>query len=338
MKIFELIQVPNHKRNLDWLKNSLNAAVELELATIPIYLCAWWSIKDPKSTAATVIRTILIEEMLHMGLVCNMLTTIGGTPEINTVLPTYPGHLPGGVRPQLKVYLAGLSKDYLSKVCMEIEAPELRSTGLFLGKTYPSIGAFYDAILNAFQQINPPMSGKNQMSGGIGPNPLHEIKTIADVEKAVREIKEQGEGSGNSPETEDFGARRELAGGRERELAHYYKFAEVYHERTLIQVHGKWDYTGEAIAFPDTYPMGEVPSGGWPNPSQEVLDLLKEFNTNFKSVLDGLQSAWVTGDANEFNTGINQMYTLQKTVIKLMQIPLPDGSGKTYGPDFLLSA
>jgi len=332
LKIVELLQVPNPKRNLDWLKNSLNAAIELELATIPVYLCAWWSIKekDSTSTASTVIRTILIEEMLHMGLVCNMLTTIGGTPEINTVLPTYPGRLPGGVRPQLKVYLAGLSKDYLSKVCMEIEAPELAPNGLFLGKIYPSIGAFYDEILNAFQQINPPMSGQNQMSGGIGPNQLYEIKTIADVEKAVREIKEQGEGSGASPEIKvDCG----------KELAHYYKFAEVYHERTLIQqVDGKWDYTGPEIPFPDTYPMGEVPSGGWPNPSEEVLDLLKKFNTIFKSVLDHLQSAWVKGDVNEFNTGITQMFSLKDIAITLLKIPLPDGSGKTYGPDFLLSA
>ncbi|MEG5031584.1 ferritin-like protein [Microcoleus sp. AT3-D2] len=328
MKIVELIQVPNHKRNLDWLKNSLNAAIELELATIPVYLCAWWSIKDPSSTASTVIRTILIEEMLHMGLVCNMLTTIGGTPEISTVLPTYPGSLPGGVRPQLKVYLAGLSKDYLSKVCMEIEAPELAPTGLYLGKAYPSIGAFYDAILNAFQQINPPMSGKNQMSGDIGPNQLYEIKTIADVEKAILEIKEQGEGTGNSPEAVDFGG----------ELAHYYKFAEVYYERTLIQVDGKWDYTGQAIDFPDTYPMGEVPSGGWPNPSPEVLGHLKDFNTIFKSVLHHLQSAWVKGDVNEFNTGIGKMFYLKGIVTKLLQTPLPDGSGKTYGPDFLLSA
>jgi hypothetical protein len=213
---------------------------------------------------------------------------------------------------------------------MEIEAPELAPNGLFLGKIYPSIGAFYDEILNAFQQINPPMSGKNQMSGGIGPNQLYEIKTIADVEKAVREIKEQGEGSGDSPETKvDFG----------EELAHYYKFAEVYHERTLIQqVDGKWDYTGPEIPFPDTYPMGEVPSGGWPNPSEEVLDLLKKFNTIFKSVLDHLQSAWVKGDVNEFNTGITQMFSLKDIAITLLKIPLPDGSGKTYGPDFLLSA
>ena len=40
-----------------------------------------------------------------MGLACNMLTTIGGTPQINTpaAVPKYPGHLPGGVRPHLTV-------------------------------------------------------------------------------------------------------------------------------------------------------------------------------------------------------------------------------------------
>ncbi|MBE9211043.1 hypothetical protein IQ244_32075 [Nostoc sp. LEGE 06077] len=84
---------------MDWLKSSLNAAIELELATLPPYLCAWWSIKDLGASAAGLIRSILMEEMLHMGLVANMLTTIGGTPRISTVLPSYPSPLPGGVIP-----------------------------------------------------------------------------------------------------------------------------------------------------------------------------------------------------------------------------------------------
>jgi Ferritin-like len=50
--------------------------------------------------------------MFHMGLACNMLTTVNGTPEINTqaVIPKYPGALPGGVRPWLRVALTGLTK------------------------------------------------------------------------------------------------------------------------------------------------------------------------------------------------------------------------------------
>jgi len=103
---------PSEARDLGWLKESLQAAIELEFATVPVYLCGMWSIEVQSGAAFSSIRSIVIDEMFHMALACNMLTTIGGTPEINTekVRPKYPGHLPGGVRKGLTVALTGLSK------------------------------------------------------------------------------------------------------------------------------------------------------------------------------------------------------------------------------------
>ncbi|MBU7582484.1 MAG: ferritin-like protein [Nostoc sp. TH1S01] len=187
--ISELLLTESANRDIEWLKNSLNAAIELELATLPPYLCAWWSIKDDKAPAAKLIRSVLMEEMLHMALVANMLTTIGGTPQISTVLPSYPGNLPGGVRPQLTVYLAGLSKTYLDEVCKQIEYPESGPIAFFAGETYPTIGAFYDAILVAFQELKPEMSGTNQLTDdSVGGHKLYAINTLADVETAINEI------------------------------------------------------------------------------------------------------------------------------------------------------
>src|SRR4051794_10597876 len=99
--IVDLMQVPPADYNLEWLKNSLQAAVQLEMATIPPYLCAMWSIKDPADPVRAMIRDIVLEEMSHMGTACNMRTAAGGTPRVNTadVVPTYPGPLPGGVHP-----------------------------------------------------------------------------------------------------------------------------------------------------------------------------------------------------------------------------------------------
>src|SRR3954447_18309533 len=45
--IIDLMRVSPADHDLEWLKSSLQAAVELEMATIPPYLCAMWSIKDP---------------------------------------------------------------------------------------------------------------------------------------------------------------------------------------------------------------------------------------------------------------------------------------------------
>src|SRR3954462_1059114 len=111
MSIRRLMDVPKTRRDVEWLKRSLQSAIELELATIPPYLCAMWSIVDPGDEVRNDIRMIVLDEMLHTGLACNMLTTLGGTPAINvpSAVPKYPGPLPGDVRPQLVVWLAGFS-------------------------------------------------------------------------------------------------------------------------------------------------------------------------------------------------------------------------------------
>jgi len=123
MKILQLMSVLPPHHDVVWLKESLQAAIELEHATLPPYLCGLWSIKAGYGEAYDLINSIIMEEMLHMGLACNMLTTIGGAPQINApgFVPTYPGPLPGGVRPQLTVRLQGLTREYINQVYMQIE-------------------------------------------------------------------------------------------------------------------------------------------------------------------------------------------------------------------------
>ena len=64
------------------LQESLEAAIRLELSTVPPYLCAEWSVKDQADPVAGLIHSIVIQEMLHMGLAANMLVAIGGKPEM----------------------------------------------------------------------------------------------------------------------------------------------------------------------------------------------------------------------------------------------------------------
>src|SRR6266849_2915170 len=118
-KIVELMQVPVEQRGLAWLREGLQAAVEIEVSTLPPYLCGMWSIVSQRGPAYDLIRSVAIEEMLHLGLGCNMLTAIGAAPQIVQGYQqriAYPGPLPGGVRPELTVYLAGLSLNYLKNV------------------------------------------------------------------------------------------------------------------------------------------------------------------------------------------------------------------------------
>jgi hypothetical protein len=225
------------------------------------------------------------------------------------------------------VYLAGLSKDYLKVVFMEIEYPESGPVALALGEIYPTIGAFYDAILEAFKDLSPQMTGDKQIIATIGGNDLYAIKKVADAEKAITEIKQQGEGTSQLPTAPDFGG----------ELAHYYKYAGIWHGNTLIQKNGEWQYVGAPIPFPAAYPMSPIPKGGYPSPSIEAKNALQAFDKQYTTVLNNLQSAWASGGQSDLGKAISAMFGLQSLAVALMQISLPDGSG-VYGPDFKLVA
>jgi hypothetical protein len=81
------------------LRNYLVAAIQLEHATIPPYLCALYPIKDGTNFAATeAVGVIVREEMLHLSLATNMLNAIGGKPDLvaDGFVATYPTGLQNG--------------------------------------------------------------------------------------------------------------------------------------------------------------------------------------------------------------------------------------------------
>jgi hypothetical protein len=75
---------------------------------------------------AKIIQSVVIEEMLHVSLVCNVLNAVGGSPNIDdpAFVSNYPGPLPGGVEAQLKVGLCPVSLILARDVFMKIEQPE----------------------------------------------------------------------------------------------------------------------------------------------------------------------------------------------------------------------
>src|SRR5262249_19557468 len=117
-------------------------------------LCAWWSIKSHSHVVWRLLREVVMEEMAHLGLACNMLNAIGGTPRLvpDAVL-AYPDHLPGKVRPNLTVPLQGLTKDALKAVFMEIERPKHDVSDQLPDDDTPTIGELYEAILDSFKSL-----------------------------------------------------------------------------------------------------------------------------------------------------------------------------------------
>ncbi|HEX5181998.1 MAG TPA: ferritin-like domain-containing protein [Allosphingosinicella sp.] len=90
------------------LKTCLQVAVEVELATIPIYLFTYYSIQRDAASgeaidrplafankAAGIIMSVAVEEMLHMSLSANVLFAMGQAPILYGKAPgTYPTLLP----------------------------------------------------------------------------------------------------------------------------------------------------------------------------------------------------------------------------------------------------
>ncbi|WP_343658666.1 ferritin-like protein [Chryseobacterium sp.] len=82
------------------LKDLLQTAILIEHSTIPPYLTALYSIKDgTNALASQIIRSVAVEEMLHLIMVCNVLNAIDIRPSVNQQenYPTYPMKLPMNV-------------------------------------------------------------------------------------------------------------------------------------------------------------------------------------------------------------------------------------------------
>ena len=345
-RIPELLEVEEPARDLDWLKKSLQTAVELELATIPVYLSGMWSIKAMEGEVFKLIKSVVMEEMLHLGLACNMLKAIGGSPKLRDQVPDYPCPLPGGVgvpegeHDPVTVYLAGLSKDSV-EMYMNIERPEHPLAGR-TGATH-TIGKFYDAILLAFQSMNPALSPAGQRtspffsvsvpkpSGEFSDlaEPLRAIATLGDVKKAIKTIKDQGEGTEASPDA--------MLDSDSSELAHFYRFGEIFHGKRLNPVDVQFD--GDPVLFPDPselFPVAKVPKGGYPD-RPEVHAELQAFNEAFTRVITGLEAAWAgEGDPDELpGEPIGAMFELGDKAQAVMRIRIPDDpQHQHFGPDF----
>lgn len=336
-RITELAQTSIDDCDLEWLKDALQSAIELEFFTIPPYLMAFWSVKDHRHPVAIAIREVLVEEMLHMSLACNMLASIGGTPRIfdSKVVPRYPSPMPGGVKPLLTVSLQGLSKQALG-VFMKIEEPETDIAHLETVRqkeTFARIGEFYDKIKLVFGNVDIEFNREAQIEAYFGESQLpngkyipKNIGSIEDVEAAIDLIKDQGEGTSESVKDDE-----------NDELAHYYRFKEVAVGRKLIQADdGRWVHQGPEVHMPDCWPVAEIPPGGYQQDKvpAEIWDKMIQFDRAYTRMLKQLGLAWSTSSHAALNQAIaTMMADLPRLAIEIMQVSIHN-QPFTYGPCF----
>lgn len=346
--------------DLEQLKRHLQAAVELELLVIPPYLCALYSLPDGTSEEASlVIRSVVVEEMLHLILAANVLNAVKGEPRLISKewQPRYPARIPYhkgefevGLRPYgeaaLETFLAIENPSYPAAAPPQPPAdaalPRLTTLGADgNGGTYKTIGAFYAAIEAGLRDLCG--NGEDRIFTGdrarqIGPEYYYasggEAVVVHNLETALAaltEIVEQGEGEVTFPPSgEKFDA--------DRDLAHFYRFNELHRGRRYRVGDSPEDPTGAPIGvdLKLVYPMK-------PNlrasdiPSARTRALAEQFNVLWTELLLEVEAA-LNGAPEGLRDAVGTMFRLKYAAQDLLRIPLDDGSGLNAGPTFEVAA
>jgi hypothetical protein len=225
------------------LQTHLYHAAQLELSTIPLYLYAAYSIQTqsysqwaPGISAFRTIRSVVIEEMLHLCLVRNLMIAVGGGDQLPfykaEFVPTYPSPMLHRI-PRLMLDLERASGSLMRNIFMPLELPAKTGAPPEPGE-YATIGQFYAAIKLGFETLaGPALWAGNRPElqyqstywnpdGGGSPILVCDLPSAL---AAIDTIVEQGEGSSAGQDTVPLDPTKPEAGMNE--LSHYAKFQQI---------------------------------------------------------------------------------------------------------------
>lgn len=317
----------------------LRTAVVLELSTIPVYLTALWSIPDDSNIEVQqLIRSVVMEEMLHMCLAANVLHAVRGRDEAGPRVtgdqaPTYPGILRNSAG--LELTLQSFGHDALELFCT-IEHPAAPSAPPEPG-AYHTIGQFYAAIVDGLDRLGDELFRDGHHPecqvppdrtyyGSGGQTVL--VHDLASAKEALREVVEQGEGHAASP-WEHFGEP-----GERRQLAHYYRFDELRKGRQY-RAGDEADHPSGAFMVVDLEAVRPIAGDLGVRRDDElpvgVGRLLDECDVTYRRLLAELEAA-LNGAPDRLLGAVPVMYQLGYQARALMNIPL--GDGRVAGPRF----
>jgi hypothetical protein len=187
------------------------AAVAVEMYTLPFYLTALTSIKDTTAPSYTATLSVCMEEMLHLELASNLCLALGTTPnftapQYGTPIPFFDPDDPETNHYALINAVLGPLNETTLQTMLDIETPEEFETVDNTTPQYPydSIGAMYQALLDGIQVVGAsefPWTQTNQQANWSPPaQSFPEIITnFTDATTAVNTIAQQGEGQTMSP-------------------------------------------------------------------------------------------------------------------------------------------
>lgn len=319
------------------LQEHLQVALEIEHATVPPYLCALYSLEAGANfEVAAILRSVVMEEMLHMALVANLLNALGGRPSVTHkgFIPEYPTTLPHGDH-SFEVHLCRFSPEAI-ETFLKIERPAGRKAPPE-AHHYHTIGQFYDAIEKGLEKLcRGPAHYRHRRDCQLGPGEyyggggrLFVIDDFDSARRAIAEIRDQGEGHGGifDHDVEYF--------GEGKEPAHYYRFLEIKLGRRFVA----GDRPDRAptgpelpVSWDQVHPMRQDPRANAYAQGTEIRRQMDAFNRLYSRLLAQLQAAF-DGQKGALGVAANVMFELKYAATALMKVPSGDGS-RTVGPSF----
>lgn len=324
------------------LFSKLQKAVELELSTIPPYLTAMFSIHPEKNTASSVIiRSVFMEEMLHLTLAANVFSATGGSVRLGKDnIPSYPLELEFRGQSfkdrELDIHLEAFSKSAISTF-LQIELPdgfaptkskkakpELEISGF-------TIGDFYRDIKKDLANLCEEFGEKAVFSG----NPQHQISeqyywhgggrpivvtSLEAASQAIDVITDQGEGAAGSL----FDGDKHIF-EQPPEVAHYFRFNEIFMERyykPTDKVHD--DPSGESLPvnYDEVFPIKTDCKRTDYEADLQLKALNEKFNAKYSLMLKQLEEGFNGNPAVFYTAIMNGMHGLPQIAQMMVQLPI----------------
>lgn len=339
-----------HIETVEDLKRYLHLALQLEHATIPVYLTALYSIMPGSNTDAShIMRVVAVEEMLHLTLVANLMNAIGEKPDLTVegFVPSFPTPLPDG-ESDFTISLMKFSREAVEIFC-KIERPSAAPTGqprhrkksttaghlarVHESLAFFSIGEFYAEISRGLRALHEQLgdalfcgdprrqvNSEYYYSGG---GRLFAITDLKSATAAINLIEGQGEGLGGHVYDEDG------------ELSHYYRIDQLRQGRYYQLGDKPHEPSGPAfdVDWDAVYPLKTNTRLADLRDSKELYDAAEAFNGKYAAFLHQLTEAF-DGNPYLLIQAVHSMFHVRDCLLQLIHQPLPGSDGTNAAPTF----
>lgn len=338
------------------LVEMLHAAILLELSTIPPYMTALLSLMPRKNREpAKIIRSVMMEEMLHMTLAGNLLSSIGGKMVMDgDHIPEYPLTLEfKGNRfkeREFDVDLAPMTAETLTTFT-KIEQPEGWDEKHLTLKAVPelavdgyTIGEFYDLIVEKLIALCSTYGeavvfvGKPELQINLnyywssGGQPVI-VTNLESAREAVRVIVEQGEGTAKSVYDGNAHYFDEPS-----KVAHFFRFREILFGRYYQPDDDPYQLPTGApmeVDYQSVYPIKVNPRAADYAGDSKMSALNLSFNQQYSKMLSQIAEAFNGNPDTLYSAILNGMHEMVAIAQEMVQTPIAGDTNGLHGtPSF----